>query len=131
MNVAGTFLLFYSFQATSSDFRLVTAKSYSVVAGEIKQYALCVNNYTLLETDSRHGIMVGSANCPDWQHARPAAVVNIEHPSFLTIGFSLLFFGFIIQFFAVPEPKTIAELRYQIKMLKIREKAREEQDRAT
>ena len=96
MNVAGTFLLFYSFQATSSDFRLVTAKSYSVVAGEIKQYALCVNNYTLLETDSRHGIMVGSANCPDWQHARPAAVVNIEHPSFLTIGFSLLFFGFIM-----------------------------------
>jgi hypothetical protein len=131
MNVAGTFLLFYSFQATSSDFRLVTAKTNSAVAGEFRQYALCVNNYTLLETDSRHSVMIGSNGCPDWQHARPAAVVNIEHPSFLTLGFALLFFGFIIQFFAVPEPKTIAELRYQIKILKIKEKAREEQDQAT
>jgi hypothetical protein len=30
--------------------------------------------------------------------------------------------GFIIQYFAVPEPKSIAQLRKEIKMLKMREK---------
>ena len=61
LNLAGTALLFYSFQATSSDFRLVTATSRSVLTpGEFKQYALCVNNYTILQTDSQHGMKIGS-----------------------------------------------------------------------
>ena len=40
LNLAGTALLFYSFQATSSDFKLVTAVGHSVLVQEL--YALCV-----------------------------------------------------------------------------------------
>jgi hypothetical protein len=122
LNLVGTALLFYSFQATSSDFRLVTATDHSAVAGESKQYALCVNNYTLIQTDSRTGVLLGHASCPDWAHARPAAVVNIEHPAFEGLGFVLLLLGFLIQYLSVPQPKTIAQIRAELKLLQAQEK---------
>jgi hypothetical protein len=119
LNLAGTALLFYSFQATSSDFRLVTSISKSVILSkEIRRYALCVNNYALVETDSEHGILIGHENCPDWEHAKPAAVVNIEHPTFVGIGFVILIAGFFVQYLAVPQPKTVAQLRAELKSLK-------------
>lgn len=68
--------------------------------------------------------MIGHEGCPAAQQARPAAVVNVEHPCFVTVGFLLIVFGFIIQFFAVPEPKSIAGLRKEIKLLKMQEKER-------
>jgi len=45
--------------------------------------------------------------CPDWENARPAAVVNIEHPPFITLGFILttLVSCFILSF---PKPKSAA-----------------------
>lgn len=123
LNMFGWLLLFYSFQATSSDFRLVTATSNSAIAGELKQYALCVNNYTLLETDSHHGMYIGTQGCPDWQHARPAAVVNIEHPRFVGIGFLFVMLGFLLQYLSIPQPKTIAALRMELKKLKAEERS--------
>jgi hypothetical protein len=122
LNLLGSLLLFYSFQATSSDFRLVSATSNSTIAGELKQYALCVNDYTLLETDSHHGVAIGSMGCPDWEHARPAAVVNIEHPRFVGIGFILMLSGFLLQYLSVPQPKTIASLRKELKEIKMAER---------
>lgn len=121
LNLVGTALLFFSFQATSSDFRLVTAKTHSAVAGEMDEYALCVNNYTLLATDAHSGLYLGRRGCPDWSHARPAAVVNIEYPVLEGLGFVILLLGFLIQYLAVPQPKTIQQLRQELKALKLRE----------
>ena len=50
-------------------------------------------------------------------------VVNTEHPLFITLGFLSIIIGFIIEFFAVPEPKTMAQLRQEIKLLKLKEKS--------
>jgi hypothetical protein len=118
LNLVGTALLFYSFQATSSDFHLVTAKTHSAIAGEITHYALCVNNYTLLESDSKNGLIMGSKGCPSWEQSRPAAVVNIEHPAFEGLGFTILLLGFLIQYLAVPQPRTIQEMRDELRILK-------------
>lgn len=142
LNLAGTIILFYSFQATSSDFRLVTAPVQSghpsppnqmlIVpsAGNFppadKQYALCINNYTLFSTDAKAGIRMAYAGCPDWEHAKPAAVVNIEHPRFEGLGFLLLVFGFGLQYFAVPQPATIAYLRNELKKARMEEKLKKE-----
>ena len=118
LNLLGTALLFYSFQATSSDFHLVTATTHSIVAGEIKHYALCVNNYTLIESDSKSGIIMGTRGCPSWEESRPAAVVNIEHPAFEGLGFALLLLGFLIQYLSVPQPRTIQEIREELRTLR-------------
>ena len=135
LNLVGTALLFYSFQATSSDIRLVTAPidpnqrriPATVVAGGPgnlgdKQYALCVNNYTLLSSDAASGVRFGVRGCPSWQNAKPAAVVNIEHPTFEGLGFFLLMFGFALQYFAVPKAATIAYYRTEIKKAQLQEK---------
>jgi hypothetical protein len=139
LNLLGTALLFYSFQATSSDFKLVTAKPeasvldkdpYAIQATGVgngtTNYALCVNNYTLIMSDAKSGVSVGHHGCPDWEHARPAAVVSIEHPRFEGLGFLLLMAGFFIQYLSVPQPRTIAELRKELKVLKAQEKAQRE-----
>jgi hypothetical protein len=121
LNVAGTILLFYSFQATSSSFRLISRSQPSVM-GKYTEYAICVKDFTLLETNG-HGVGIGHFGCPTSEDDRPAAVVNTEHPRFITLGFLMIVVGFIIQYFAVPEPKSIVQLRKEIKMLKMREEA--------
>ena len=121
LNVCGAILLFYSFQATSSSFRLIRRTGNSALTHDISEYSICVEDYTLLSTDARRGIFMGHSGCPTAQDDRRAAVVNTEHPTFVTIGFLSIVAGFIIQFFAVPEPRTIAQLRQEIKLLKARE----------
>ena len=105
-------------------FQLVTTKTVSALAksGYFTQYALCVNNYGLIETDSEHGMVMGSHGCPDWEHAKPAAVVNIEHPVFEGLGFLMLLAGFLLQYLSVPQPKTIAQLRQELKALKLQDR---------
>jgi hypothetical protein len=113
-NLLGTLLLFYSFQATSSSFRLINRPN-----GPFGQsYEICVGDFTLLTTDGRGSVGLGHKGCPIAANDRPAAVVNIEKPEFVTLGFLLIVAGFIVQFFAVPEPVSIAELRKQVKALK-------------
>jgi hypothetical protein len=139
LNLAGTIILFYSFQATSSDFKLVVAPYVPppprvLPNGQIlpnrfpsygtKQYALCVNNYTLIASDASSSIMMGHAGCPNWENARPAAVVNIEHPTFEGIGFALLIIGFSLQYFSVPHPATISQLRKELKIAQQKEKSK-------
>jgi hypothetical protein len=68
------------------------------------------------------GWAVGSQKCPDWEHARPAAVVNIEIPWLVTVGFILLAIGFLLQFLSVPSPKTIAQMRRDLKQAVTEEK---------
>jgi hypothetical protein len=144
LNLVGTIVLFYSFQATSSDFRLVTAPYVppTMPAGSIppkgfvpppqgsKQYALCVNNFTLIQSDGRNSVLMGHRGCPDWENSRPAAVVNIEHPTFEGLGFLLLITGFTLQYFSVPQAATVAHLRQQIKMAQIQEREKHRQNSA-
>jgi hypothetical protein len=124
LNLIGTALLFFSFQATSSDFKLVTAKSHSVLGGDSTLYALCVNDYALLVTSSHNDLGFGHPGCPAWDMARPAAVVNIEHPMFEGLGFLILLCGFFLQYLSVPQPKTIADVRAELKTLKEHERAK-------
>lgn len=124
LNLAGTALLFYSFQATSSDFRLVTTRSQGELSSNPSGlYAICINDFTLLETNAKGGVIVGGKGCPDWAHSKATAVVNIEHPLFEGLGFIVLLAGFFIQYLSVPHPQTMADLRRQLKLLKAQEKA--------
>lgn len=109
-NLVGTVVLFYSFQATSSRFSIVTQDNGPRVA-------LCVNELSLLNVQEDKGIMLGG-KCPTWANNRPAAVVNIERPWLVTVGFILSFLGFAIQFASTPSPQTERQLRLEIKRLR-------------
>jgi hypothetical protein len=120
-NLAGTILLALSFQATSSDFRLVSARGFDL-RGQINPastaYALCVNNYTLVISDSVNGIGFGRPGCPNWESSRPAAVVNSEHPRFIFLGLGMSAFGFLLQFLTIPRRKTLAEVNEELRILR-------------
>ena len=116
MNALGALLFFYSFQATSSRFRLLSTPDH--------RYALCVDKTALIKSLPDGGMSLGpSQECPDWEHSKPAAVVNIEKPFLVTVGFVLTFLGFAIQFFSFPSSKTEKELRAEIRRLGIESKS--------
>jgi hypothetical protein len=117
-NLVGTVMLFYSFQATSSRFRLVTTKI-STATGEKEEHsALCIYETNMLSTSNKGGWQIGGGPCPGWEHSKAAAVINIEQPWLAAFGFILSFMGFAIQFAAVPSTKTERQLRLEIKRLK-------------
>ena len=70
------------------------------------------------------GLILGASRCPDWQNARPAAVVNIENPFLVTLGFILLLLGFAIQYFSIPNSETVEQLRKELKLLRKLQKQR-------
>jgi len=109
LNLLGTVMLFLSFQATSSNLRLVTASDGST--------ALCIENRTLAISLPGGGVGIGRNICPDWDKAHPVAVVTIERPVLVTSGFLLATLGFLLQFLSFPSPKTTAQLRKELKEL--------------
>lgn len=111
LNLVGTILLFFSFQATSSNVKIVTTM-------DTHDTALCIEGRVLVEATGRGGYVIGGSKCPDWQNARPAAVVNIERPFMVTIGFLLLTAGFFFQYLSVPDPATIEQLRQDIRAIR-------------
>jgi hypothetical protein len=121
LNLLGTVALFYSFQATSSNFRLVTVEDKSVL-GNGEQSALCVYGHAMMTAGRSGGWSIGGGPCPDWEHARAAAVVNIEHPTFEGLGFICLAAGFFVQLLSVPSPRTIVQLREEMKLIKKEER---------
>lgn len=119
-NLVGTVLLFYSFQATSSNLKIVTAPDTSVPGQTGEQTALCAYGNTLFTaSNANKGYWeIGMRPCPNWEKARATAVVNIEHPTFEGLGFVLLLAGFLLQYLSVPQPQTIADVRKQLRLLK-------------
>jgi hypothetical protein len=113
-NLFGTVLLFLSFQATSSNFKLITTSD--------GRSALCVNNRGLVVSHPNGGFAIGSSTCPEWERARAVAVVNVERPIFVTIGFAFASFGFLLQFLSIPSAKTIAQIRADLKAAKLKAK---------
>jgi hypothetical protein len=114
LNLLGWACLFLSFQATSSNFKLVTAPD--------GKSALCVNGRALIVSLPQGGTAIGMNVCPDWEHARPAAVVNIEIPSMVTLGFIFITAGFLLQFLSIPGPRTIAQMRHELKEAQMQSK---------
>ena len=53
--------------------------------------------------------------CPDWKDAKPIALVTIEKPALIYLGFGLLTLGFLIQLLSVPSPKSLAQMRAEVK----------------
>lgn len=132
LNVVGTILLALSFQATSSDFRLVKADNLTVPGNGNNPsttfrsvFALCTTDRTLIAegTDSRGPALVLSApGCPDSPNNRAAAVVNTEHPSFLYLGLMASGIGFFLQFLLVPRRRTLAEVNSELRILRKQKK---------
>lgn len=46
----------------------------------MEQSALCVYGHAMMSANKSGGWSIGGGPCPDWEHAKAAAVVNIEHP---------------------------------------------------
>lgn len=118
-NLLGTVVLFLSFQATSSDLKLVTTSNGSV--------ALCVNKQEILQSVPGTSGFAFGGECPEWEHAKAAAVVTIERPFLITIGFVLVSLGFLLQYLSLPTAKTIAQIRSDLKTAKMQQRVDEEQ----
>ena len=109
LNLAGAVLLWLSFQATSSNLKIVTTIDHRT--------ALCSGGRALIVDDPiHHGTSFGLSRCPEWENARPAAVVNVELPFLVTLGFILLLLGFLVQYFSIPDPGTVEQLRQELKL---------------
>jgi hypothetical protein len=93
-NLLGTLLLFYSFQAESSDIKVVTT--------DVGDTALCVNNHLLIQSQLNGGVEVGVRPCPELANAKPTAVVNFEMPWLVDAGFIFIFIGFLLQLLGIP-----------------------------
>jgi hypothetical protein len=119
LNLIGAISLFYAFQATSSDFKLVTTKD--------GRYALCADK-TALVIKETNGFGIGIKTCPEWDDGKPAAVVNVEKPWLVTFGFISTFLGFLLQFFTIPSDQTAIEMQKELKLLK---KTRKELDKSS
>ncbi len=114
-NLVGAALLFYSFQATSSNVKIITAPHEGT--------ALCAYGNSIFDIFPTKKWIIGGP-CPDWKDARPAAIVNLDEPWLASIGLLLLLGGFLLQLLAIPGPKTTAQLRADLKRVQAEEKAR-------
>ena len=95
LSIAGTFLLVFSLQVTSTNFTIVTTQD--------GNSALCVGKEAMFVVKQGGGIGIG-ARCPEWETGKPAAVINTEHPNFVTIALFLLIAGFVMQLISIFKP---------------------------
>lgn len=140
LNLVGTILLALSFQATSSDFRMVTASDVyvkdnapGVFVHYVNVHAICSLNDTIImegtpypKSNGKNIVLSTQQPCPDRSHS--VAIVNTEHPRFLFIGLILSAVGFFMQFLAVPRRKTIPEINGELRALRKEKKLLELQD---
>lgn len=104
LNLAGTICLAWSFQGTSSAFRLITATDTNVRGGSIpnvKAYALCADQFQLSAVDTTGNVSMGTGQCALWDRGQPAAIVVFENPKLFGIGLVLFLSGFVLQLILV------------------------------
>jgi len=95
LNIVGSILLFFSFQATSTKFLIVPTND--------GRTALCVGSEAMFVVKPGGGIGIGT-KCPDSDKGKPAAVVNTECPVLAVIGFLMILGGFITQYKSIEKP---------------------------
>ena len=96
LNTVGALLVGVSFQAASTPFLLVVER-------DGKAY-LCVGKQALFSLDAKGALGMGT-QCGDTTNAKPAAVVNFEHPILGILGFMFIVFGFGMQLFSLEKPR--------------------------
>lgn len=127
LNLLGAVVLFLSFQATSSDFKIVVTKGVDGNGdSKLFGYGVCVGKDMVMYANPNSGIVGwGGTKCVGFssRSVHPVAIVTSENRWFAAIGFLLTAAGFLIQYLATSgPPKTIAELRKEIKLQKFKEK---------
>ena len=118
-NLLGTVLLFISFQATSSKVKIISAPD--------GKTAMCLDQ-TAIFVGTGRSFIVGTG-CPDWERGRPVAVVIVERPILITLGFAFLSLGFLLQVLSLPSPRTLAQVRAELKAARLEEKLRTSRQR--
>ena len=111
-NLLGTGLLYLSFQATSS-----TVKIVSTADGKS---AMCMGHFAVFVASAR-GTEIGTG-CPDWENGKSIALVTVERPALIYLGFGVLTLGFLLQFLSVPSSRTLAQMRADVKAEEKRQK---------
>jgi hypothetical protein len=92
---------------------------------------MCIDHVGLFTVyPGMRGMEVG-VPCPQWPDARPTAVVNVERPFFVTLGFSFTTLGFLLQILSIPSPKTIAQMQAEVRIAKKQIRIKEEQAKLT
>jgi hypothetical protein len=95
-NLVGTVLLFWSFQATSSAFRLIRLD----LGNSTFEYRICADEITISAVNTRGAIFMNMRPCPFSLDKRPVAIVTTEHQALVTVGFIFLLAGFFVQMLA-------------------------------
>ena len=88
--------MFLSFQATSTDFLLVSTRD--------GKSALCVGKRAFFVMVPNGGTGAGAA-CPEGVDAKPAAVVNTDSAWLAKLGWMILGAGFLLQIFSIKKPR--------------------------
>jgi hypothetical protein len=99
-NLAGTGCLAWSFQATSSQFRLITAENLTSRGRPNpngKAYSVCADMLELTSVDTTQSVSAGTGRCALWELGKPAAIVVSDQPHLLELGLGLFAVGFLLQ----------------------------------
>jgi hypothetical protein len=77
VNIAGTACLWWSFQATSSNFRLISAEDVTArgrPSAGARAYSICVDKLELGSIDSTQSTYVGTGGCTLWDKGAASAI---------------------------------------------------------
>ena len=100
LNILGTLGILWSFEPTSSDFRLISADGVTARAQPYpgaKAYAVCADQQELASVDTTQNVSVGTGDCRLWDRGHPVAIVLSDEPKLLRSGLALLGLGFFLQ----------------------------------
>lgn len=84
---------------------------------------MCIGSTAIFEGKADSFII--GIGCPDW-NSKPIALVTVEKPALIYLGFGFLTFGFLMQLLSVPSPKSLAQMRAEIKAARKLEKLKNE-----
>jgi hypothetical protein len=100
LNLFGSILVFFSFQATSTNLLLVAPKDGS--------FAFCIGDRAVFGLGPGGSTIFGY-KCPEALATKPAAVVNTDSPGLAKFGWLLIGFGFLFQTFSIQKPPSSTE----------------------